>query len=105
MAEYDVVLQLIAPPSVDRGALERNMFDVLRVVETEGKDVAMGPVVSLDFTERMIDLGFSLEADTPGQSQNLVGDLLHIIERHSDVQFTATETKSSVALTHAEVCA
>jgi hypothetical protein len=104
MAEYDIALQLIAPPTVDREALERDMLDVLRVVETHGKDVALGPVVALDFEERSIDLGFSVEAETPAQSQGLVTDLLHMIESQSDVQFTETESKMAVAATHAEVC-
>jgi len=105
MAEYDIVLQIIAPPTVDRDDLERNMLDVLHVVETHGKDIALGPVVALDFTERLIDLGFSVEAETPSRAQSMTGDLLRIIENESDVQFSQTETKSAIAATHAELCA
>jgi hypothetical protein len=104
MAEYDIVLQLVAPPAVDREALERSMFDVLQVVETEGKDIALGPVVALDFEERMIDLGFNVEADTPAQSQSKVSKLLHIIEEHSDVQFTDSKAKSSASPEPVEIC-
>jgi hypothetical protein len=104
MAEYDIVLQLLAPPAVDREELERSMFDVLRVVETEGKDIALGPVVAVDFEGRLIDLGFNVEADTPAQSQGKVGKLLHIIEQHSDVQFTETESRSRVSPQPVEVC-
>jgi hypothetical protein len=104
MAEYDVVLQLIAPSIVDRDDLERNMLDVLQVVETHGKDIALGPVVALDFAGRLIDLGFSVEADTPGRAQSMASDLLQIIETESDVQFSETATKSAAAATHAGIC-
>jgi|GEM_PF-4302555 len=102
MAEYNVVLQLIAPPSVDRDVLEQNMLDVLRIVEVHGKDIALGPVVSVDFADRAIDLGFSAEAATMAQSQNMVAELLQIIEQRSKVHFTETEAKSSVAACPAE---
>jgi hypothetical protein len=103
MAEYDIVLQLIAPPTVDRDDMERHMMDVLQVVETHS-ETAMGPVVAVDFERCAIDLGFNVEASSPGESQRLVSDLLRIIEEHSAVQFTETGTRSTVAAAHEPVC-
>jgi hypothetical protein len=96
MSEYDIVLQLCAPASVDNDLLENQMYEVLGVVEQRAEDIALGPVVAVDYDERIIDLGFNVEAPTLEQSQQRVADVLKLIEQYTDVQFTPTATSSSV---------
>jgi hypothetical protein len=96
MAEYDIVLQLCAPPSVDRDTLESHMYEVLAVVESHAEN-ALGPVVAVDFESQQIDLGFSVEAQSLEASQNRVFEVLHVIEQYSPVSFTPTATSASVA--------
>lgn len=97
MTEFDIVLQLCAPPTVDRDGLEEHMYEVLRVVETHAEDIALGAVVAVDFESRHIDLGFNVEADSLEQSQSRVYEVLKIVEDHSDVKFTPIATSSSLA--------
>jgi len=97
MAEYEIVLQLRAPAGVNDDALEGHMLDVLGVVEAHAEDVALGPVVSVDFGGHHIDLGFCVEAASLEQANARVAQVLQIIEQHTDVQFTPTAASSSVA--------
>jgi hypothetical protein len=97
MAEYEIVLHLRAPANVDDDALEEHMLDVLGVVESHAEDVALSPVVAVDFAKHHIDLGFCVEADTLEQAHSKVAQVLQRIERHTEVQFTPTAATSSVA--------
>lgn len=102
MSEYDIVLELCAPPSVDNGLLESHMFDVLAVVEQHAEDIALGPVVSVDFDKGLIDLGFNVEAQSLEHAQNRVREVLGIIEVNTEVNFTPTATSASIAGRHAD---
>lgn len=96
MAEFDIVLKLCAPPSVDRDALEGGMYEVLQVVENYADYIALGPVVAVDFEGRFIDLGFNVEADALAQAQALVAHVLRVIDEHTTVHFTPSEASAKV---------
>jgi hypothetical protein len=96
MTEYDIVLQLCAPPTVDRDLLESHMYEVLDVVEKHASDTALGPVVAVNFEGRQIDLGFNVEASSLEAAQSRVNDVLRVIEMHSEVAFTPTATSASL---------
>lgn len=105
MAEYDIVLQLMAPENVSDDDLESSMLAVLEAVERHAADIALGPVVAADLDRRLIDLGFNVEAVSPGESQGKVGQVLQIIEAHTQVQFSATNAEASNSEAHQEaVC-
>jgi hypothetical protein len=102
MAEYEIVVYLRAPADVDDEVLERHMLDVLGVVEQHAEQIALAPVVAVDFGKRHIDLGFSVEADSLELANAQMGEILQIIERNTDVQFTPTAASSSVATSPAD---
>lgn len=95
MAEYEIVLQLCAPEGVDREALETDMFEVLSVVEDRAADVALGPVVAVDFAAREIELAFIVEADDVQGAHAAVGRVLQTIDSASDVNLTPRVTTTS----------
>lgn len=88
MAEFEIVLQLCAPPGIERDALEGDMFDVLAVVEDRAADIALGPVVAVDFAEREIELAFSVQAADVRGANDAVGKVLGIIGSDTGVDLT-----------------
>lgn len=96
MPEYEIVLQLLAPKNVDDGTLEEQMLAILSVVEDHAKDVALGPVVAVDLSKRLIDLGFCVAAESLEEANNGVAQVLRVIEEHTEVSFTPTSASSNI---------
>ncbi len=95
MTDYDIVLQLCAPPTVNRDRLEEHMYGVLGVVEDHADEIALGPVVAVDFEDRLIDLAFTVQASSLEQAQQRVLDVIGIVEAKADLGFTPTATSSA----------
>lgn len=64
------------------------MFEVLATVEDRAAELALGPVVAVDFAAGEIELAFSVLAANVQGAHDAVGRVLHLIDSDTDVKLT-----------------
>jgi hypothetical protein len=67
MQEFQVVLDIVATDAMATDDLEAIADAVLDEVETKAAFVAMGPVVSVDFSRQAIEIECHVSGETPEQ--------------------------------------
>jgi hypothetical protein len=90
--EMDLVLTLTSACDRDRDELEEHMFQVLEAVENQAADVAMGVVVSCNFADHSIELGFTVVAETQSEAQAKASRVLEAVEKHTTLKFSGANT-------------
>jgi hypothetical protein len=88
MRESEVVVQLMAAnPEIPDESLEEHMFAVLEAVEQHAADIALGPVVAVDFDAHAIELAFCVCHRTQADAQQKIADVMAVVEQHTPVKF------------------
>jgi hypothetical protein len=90
----EMILTLTAAEPMSEKELEQHMFEVLEVVERDGPDRVLGPVVAANFDAGQIELLFTARADTISGAQALVAEVIATVERHTDINFTGAGTSA-----------
>ncbi len=79
-------------PDITEEQLEDQMFEVLEAVEEHAPEVALGPVVAVNFTERFIELAFTVCHEAQSEAQRKIAEVVALIEQHTSLSFGGPDT-------------
>src|SRR5712691_9654789 len=79
--QIQVVMQLAAAHPCSEEELEDAMARALDTLVAEARGVALGTVGGVDFTERAVELEFTVEAISPAVFYAKMGEILRLLER------------------------
>lgn len=79
-AEFQTLLRLVPEPSDDHD-LETVAAHALEALLSEARGLALGPVVSVDLDERMVEVEMTIEAASASEAHQKIGLVLGALER------------------------
>jgi hypothetical protein len=103
--EANVVLELRLPEATSEEVLDANSDDVLEAVEQHASNVALGPTISLNLEHCAIRLRFDVLADHMPEVHKKIAQVLGIIEKRTDLEFSRSNVAAQTGAATSEYAA